>query len=459
MNFFRFVSVPGASWPAVPSPNTAPTAALYHELRRTERLSAEEIEAGQLVQLRALLRHAFECSPYYRALFFAKGFDPKDLRSLAEYRSFPFLTREIYRERMKEMIATSLPPGTTLAKDPQFTSGTSGVPIPVFKTNHEELWWTALTMRDLEWSGIDPTKRIAGIRLIAKSESELRKMSEGIRSNAILVNGEKLFASVPSFGLDVRTDPKAQLSWLLSIRPSFLISFPSNLVALATLAREAHLRVPLEGIQAISEPLTDETKKFVEETFGCPVRSSYSTTECGYIASPCPTGSGFHVHSENVLAEVLGEDDEPVGPGESGRLVFTALHAFGVPLLRYEIQDVVTLAAEACPCGRGLPLWSRVDGRKHPMLSVKGGQRSSIGITQGLRQIGGVAQFQFHLREKGRAVVRAVPDASWTAEHPERIRRLVQTEFGEPIEVEIEEVSHLGPKSQMIVVEEAANGG
>ena len=97
-----------------------------------------------------------------------------------------------------------------------------------------------------------------------------------------------------------------------------------------------------------------------------PVKNLYSTTEAGYIASPCPSGTGLHVHSENVIAEVLDERDRPCAPGQTGRLVFTTLHNFLAPFIRYDILDEVTLASEPCPCGRGLPLWTRVEGRRHP---------------------------------------------------------------------------------------------
>jgi len=247
-----------------------------------------------------------------------------------------------------------------------------------------------------------------------------------------------LFESGPAFGMDIRQSPDRQISWLRSVRPDYLISMPSNLALLAAKMEETGVRVDgVEAVQTIGEPLTAEDRSSIESAFGAPVKDLYSVTEGGYVASQCPTGSGLHVHSENVILEVLREDGSPCGPGETGRAVITALHALATPFLRYEMQDDVTLAPGPCPCGRGLPLLTRVDGRRHTTLWLPGGGRkSSSGIILGVRQVGGFRQFQVVQREEGRVTVNVVPGKDWTPGHADRIRECVMDELGE-VEVEV----------------------
>jgi phenylacetate-CoA ligase len=193
----------------------------------------------------------------------------------------------------------------------------------------------------------------------------------------------------------------------------------------------------LEAIQTIGEPLTDDVRQRIETAFGAPTRNLYSATEFGSIASPCPTGSGLHVHSESVLAEVLDGADQPCQPGTTGRLVLTSLTNFITPFIRYEILDEATLAIGPCPCGRGLPLWTRVDGRRHPMLHLPGGRRkASTGLMLGMRQIGGVHQFQV-VQMRDSVLVNVVPSQAWTSEHIVRIRAFVQTEVESPCRVDV----------------------
>src|SRR6202012_3802852 len=74
----------------------------------------------------------------------------------------------------------------------------------------------------------------------------------------------------------------------------------------------------------------------------------------------------YHVQSEMLIAEVLRDDGTPCAPGEIGRLVLTDLCNFGMPMIRYEINDYAEVGA-LCDCGRGLPVLTRIMGRRRNM--------------------------------------------------------------------------------------------
>jgi phenylacetate-CoA ligase len=98
----------------------------------------------------------------------------------------------------------------------------------------------------------------------------------------------------------------------------------------------------------------------------------YSAEEMGYMALQCPEHEHYHVQSENVLLEVLRDDGAPCGPGETGRVVVTPLHNFAMPLFRYANGDHAEVGPP-CPCGRGLPVLSRIMGRSRNMLRLPDG--------------------------------------------------------------------------------------
>jgi phenylacetate-CoA ligase len=208
----------------------------------------------------------------------------------------------------------------------------------------------------------------------------------------------------------------------------------------------------------MGEPLSREARHRIEAAFGVPVKDTYSNTEAGYLASPCPSGAGLHAHAENAIVEVLDANDQPCLPGQTGRLVFTSLHNFLTPFIRYDILDDVTLADGPCPCGRGLPLWTQVDGRRHPLLHLADGRRkSSMGITLGIRKVGGVHQFQIVQRAVDHVIIRVVPDRSWHARLADRMRSVVREECEAPIQVDVEEHESLerspGGKLRVVVIE------
>lgn len=458
MAFFKLRSVPGTVWPPIPAGEFGQLWAAYQELDRTQWLSPAELEGFQFQQLRALVAHCFEHVPYYRRVLTQAGLSSGVLSSLDEFRSLPLLTRELYQAHSAELEAKALPAGMGKAGE-AYTSGTNGVPIRVLKTNREALWWSALFLRDLEWCQMDLRGRLANVRLMAKSVDELPRWLEGVAFPYWTHLCQGLLESGPAFTMDIRQDPYRQLEWLRKVNPNYLSSLPSNLDYLAGLIGESGERLPqLRAIQAVGESLSEAQQQRIEAAFEVPVKNSYSSTEAGYAASPCPSGAGLHVHTENVFAEVLDDQDRPCLPGQTGRLVITPLHSFLTPMLRYDILDDVTLAAEPCPCGRGLPLWTRVDGRRQPLLHLAGNRRKPvIGMILGARQVGGVHQFQIIQRSADHIIVRVVPDRSWSDGHAERMRTMVQTEMETPVRVDVEVKSKLerpaGGKLRIAIIE------
>jgi phenylacetate-CoA ligase len=446
MGFFRLRSPPGTAWPPIPPSEVSQVWAAYQALDRTQWLGPDELEELQFQQLRALIRHCFHEVPYYRRVLSDAGLPGQRLVSLSDFRRLPALTRELYQAHSADLKARSLPSGMVEVGG-SYTSGTNGVPVRVLKTNRDALWWSAYYLRDLEWSGLDPRGRLAVIRLMATSREDLPRALEGVSYPYWTPFCELLLESGPSFGMDIRQEPRRQLAWLRKLRPDYLLSLPSNLEFLAGLVAESGQPVPgLRAIQAIGEPLSRPTRERIEAGFGVPVKNLYSTTETGYVASPCPSGHGLHVHGENVLAEVLDAEGRPCGPGETGRLVITSLTNFLTPFLRYDILDDVTLAPWPCPCGRGLPLWAHVDGRRHPLLHLAGGRRKAItGLYLEIRKLGGCHQFQIIQRAVDHVLIRVVPDRSWGPDHPARLRQVVRAEMDPSTRVEVEVKERIEP--------------
>ena len=91
--------------------------------------------------------------------------------------------------------------------------------------------------------------------------------------------------------------------------------------------------------------------------------------ENGVLALQCPKHDTYHVQADSVIVEILDEGDQPCKPGEIGRVVVTDLHNFATPFIRYELGDYAE-RGEACPCGRTLPVLTRILGRTRNMLSL-----------------------------------------------------------------------------------------
>lgn len=443
MSSFPLRKIAGVSWPEIPSGDVAQLWALYQELDRTQWRTRAEIIEGQLAQTRHLIAHCRQNVPYYADLLSRAGIKADDIRTLADFRRIPILRRQVYREQFARFQARALPDGVARTAGCQ-TSGTEGVALEIWQTNLVHLWWNACCLRDFAWCGMDVRGSMATIRHFGVL---------GVDSKGPLVDGlvapqwnrqlVPLLETGRCFGMDVHHEPRHQLDWLLRVQPDYLVSYPSNLLTLASLLRASGQRFRnLRVVQTVSEPLSDDAQTRIETAYGAPVKNLYSCMEAGYLASPCPEGHGLHVHAENVLLEVLNDLGEPCQAGETGRVVLTVLHNHITPFLRYEISDSATLGPECCPCGRGLPLLTRVQGKIRPLFYLKdGGRKASHQLVYDLFELN--TQHQIIQRDVDHFVVRVVPLGGWSQDHAERVVRCVRDYLAAPVRVDVQVVDRL----------------
>ena len=90
-------------------------------------------------------------------------------------------------------------------------------------------------------------------------------------------------------------------------------------------------------------------------------------------------------------------------------------------------------AAGACRCGRTCKA-----GVIRCCICRAGHGNRSSSLILGVRQVGGMHQFQFIQRQVDHAVLRIVPDRTWQPDLAERMRQVIQAEFEAPVRVDVE---------------------
>jgi phenylacetate-CoA ligase len=173
----------------------------------------------------------------------------------------------------------------------------------------------------------------------------------------------------------------------------------------------------------------------------------YSTQETGYIALQCPDSENYHIQSECALVEILDAEGVPCQAGEIGRVVVTPLHNFATPLLRYDIGDYAEVGAP-CPCGRGLPVLTRIMGRARAMLALPNGGRSWP-LMGGSRfaEIAPVRQYQFVQKTPEKIEARLVLERALTVQEEEALRERMLTRLGHPFEINFRYVDQIARKA------------
>jgi len=121
-----------------------------------------------------------------------------------------------------------------------------------------------------------------------------------------------------------------------------------------------------------------------------------------------------------------------VPPGEAGSVVVTDLTNPAMPLLRYPVGDVAVLSERRCPCGRGLPLLERLEGREADYVVTADGELiSGISLTENFAlHVPGLAQVQIVQETVRRFRFRIVRAPDFGPASLERIGALVAERFG-----------------------------
>ena len=125
-----------------------PTFSLLRKLQRSERASADELEAMRTGFLRRLVRHADENTAHYRDAFDACSMTPDDIRCVADVAKLPVLERAAARESVETRTARW--PSVAVTKA---TSGSTGQPLDVRFSAESRYWRDATRWRGFGWGG------------------------------------------------------------------------------------------------------------------------------------------------------------------------------------------------------------------------------------------------------------------------------------------------------------------
>ena len=423
--------MPGVSWPAVPSQRGAQLLAMQYQFEQTQWWPAERLLERQLRQIHSLLRHAAVNVPFYRERLRSAGFDPKQKLTLSAFRALPLLTRRDVQRAGTAMHSTVIPAVYGRTAETR-TSGSTGEPVTVRRTQFDQLLWEANLLRDHHWHQRELSGKLALIRAEVKHARPPHGVMQPKWGRAT-----DLFQTGPLAILDCATDIPTQAKWILQQNPDYLLTYPSILKSLLAWY-STHVERPgrLREVRTFAETLDSSVRAACQKVLGVPIVDGYSSEEMGYIALQCPTSEALHVMSESVLVEIVDESGQPCAPGEIGQVVVTTLHNVAMPLVRYALGDHAEAGAP-CACGRGLPVIARVLGKIRNLVTLPSGKRFRPRFIDELEAFPMVRQYQLIQRSLQDVEARLVVDAPLTAEIETRLRQALQGAIGYPFHISL----------------------
>lgn len=181
------------------------------------------------------------------------------------------------------------------------------------------------------------------------------------------------------------TDPfEKNIARLNEIQPDFITAYTHVHLNLARAEQQGKLKLrdggKLSLLISMSEPLDQATRHHIENVFGVHVSNHYAMAECMALTLGCPVSEGAHLNQDLALLEVVDRDYNPVPDGQAGdKILITNLYNTVQPIIRYEIDDQVTISTNPCPCGNPMPLVQTIAGRSNDRLWVeRNGQEQEV---------------------------------------------------------------------------------
>lgn len=361
----------------------------YKSIKEFEGL---EIKQQRAIQHQELVKTLYFCKdqvPYYRDLFKSTCFDiSKVEKEIAFIKDLPLLTKDIVRERKKDLILPN-------AKHMRKTGGSTGQSV-FFAYDNEGLDWTAaINIFAYEMAGCTFDRKSVHI------SSEIGVGPKTLKSKFIdfmkLSSQNRKRLMIKSFSDE---DLELTYKYFKKYRPYLLQGHPSTAYALSQFIEEKQKKdiKYCDIFEPSGEMLNDKMVESIESNLKCKVVNRYGNAEFGVMAHSKMQDSykKLKVFERAFYAEEV----------EESNIIITGLTNRGMPLLRYDTGDNGTIKIES----DGTYIYN-IQGRIHDNVDICGKNYATHYIMDYLdHRIKNVREFQIVIKDNTYPILKIVPE-------------------------------------------------
>lgn len=298
-------------------------------------------------RVRSTVRYASEHSPFYRRWFERHGIRPEAIREHEDLRDLPVISGATIRRYQPphtgEFCFKSVPWEAVFTVNE--TSGTSGTPKSFFLTWGDWEQYAEKYARLFVSQGFLPGDRVVVCT-----------------SYGMNVGANTMTIAARDLGMTIVPEGKCTfpIRVMTHYHPTAVIGSVFKLLRLARRMGAEGSSPRDAGVERLvigGESFARESRRYLEEVWGCPVYNIYGSTE-GTICGECTRRAGLHVPEDHVHFDLYDPGMERfTRDGETGRLVYTTLlppgGKTGTLLINYDTEDTCSVVSrERCGCGR-----------------------------------------------------------------------------------------------------------
>jgi len=368
-----------------------------------------------------IVKHHLQNTPFYKNLVGDCSQTWEDL---------PVITKQDLQQTLKSRLSKGFSPNNVHVHK---TSGSSGTPFIFAKDKFcHALTWASITQL-YSTSGIDLQNsyeaRFYGIpnHGAARLKERLKDRLSNRYRFSIFDTSE---ANFESFISRFKKEPFGHLNGYTSA----LVLFARYLAGKKLVLKD--LCPSLTHCIATAEMLFKEDLELLQQRFGVPVINEYGASETGIIAFG-KGGDILNIDSCLLYVEILDEENKPVAPGTSGKIVVTSLFNKAHPFIRYEIGDLGVLAYQ-----NGLPVLTQLEGRVGDFALLPDGRKiPALAFYYVTKEImndtASVKEFKIIQDQPKHFSINYVADAEFSDQDIEKIKRAMLNYLGMEIQLSL----------------------
>lgn len=386
----------------------------WNDLDSFERMTDQQKKEYQLKALRETLEYAYQHVLYYRRVFDRCGFNPSQVKDLADIQRLPLLEKH-------EAIAA----GNDLYSDDErlsyyktFTGGSSGQALTVLLDKASIYKERAVVTHYLSKFGYDPL-RTRTVAFWGHNKDQDYYYSP--LKNEIVISPFRLFKND-------QLEPICQD--IEKFGATFVMGYPSAIYLFAQMLEKANRKMRFDCVVYYAENCSPEEKAYIERVLGCPVESYYGHTERACFAEIRDSGCVFNDYYG--LTELL-----PTETANEYRIVCTGFLSKKMPLIRYATDDVVQIDEKGA---------MRLVGHKRSEVHLisKNGQKVFKGaMTLHVEELKKIKRYQYVQNEPGKAALCIVPEEKMTDAEIARVKEYITRRCEGLLDIEIKFVDEL----------------
>jgi phenylacetate-coenzyme A ligase PaaK-like adenylate-forming protein len=371
--------------------------------------------------------------PYYGEAMRKAGYDPlSDFGGIEDLSVLP-ITRKADIKARPEAFVQSAESGELERYFLDRTSGSTGIPLTVYRSPGERDIQVAKWLRVLVLSGYRPTDKVL-------SFTSPGRLSEG--RTALQRLG--LLRRKP---IDYTLPPEDLADALLGYRPDVVYGVRTSLLMVAEeLQRRGRPVPPVKLLVAGGETIDPRTRIRCRDVFGVDITETYGTVEMGVMAYQKRGGSGLSLIEDCTLFEFLDEEGKPARPGQLARIVVTDLHGWLMPFIRYDQGDLGIHRIVHNAHGEMVRVIDRIIGREDDLAPLPDGRfLTYLDFYEVMDVYPGVKRFRIRQQSPDSFIVELVADLQYYRTVQEELLKKLRGLSRHPLRFEVGLVQDIAP--------------